>query len=240
MEKNTELNSKTWEEIYENSNFGNRYPSSYLVSLYYRIIKNQIVLHTNRPIKVLDFGCSFGANSKMLMDAGCDVYGIDISTVAIDYCVNELGFDKSKFRVCNVLENNFSIEKEFGKFDLIIASECLYYFTKGDLDILLKKFQDSLYEDGIFYTNMSTYHHELYKDYKEVEPDKDGMTRVESSGTADQPLFVRLIHNKEEMRMVFSCFKEITTLRTICEMTVENESLHYIGRKKNRKLNILV
>ena len=143
-----------------------------------------------------------------------------------------MGFDREKFKACDVMEEGFSIEKEFGKFDLIIASECLYYFTKSDLDILLKKFSACMNDNGIFYANMSTYHHELYQDYKETIPNRDGMTKIESSGTANQPLYVRLVRDKAEMKNIFSCFEEVATLRSVYELASENESLHYIGRKR--------
>ena len=41
---------------------------------------------------MLDFGCSYGANSVVFKNLQCEVYGIDISPKIIDKCIeNGLG-----------------------------------------------------------------------------------------------------------------------------------------------------
>ncbi len=85
---------------------------------------------------------------------------------------------------------------------------------------------------GVFYASMVTYNHGLYRSYKDVLPDEEGMTRILKSGAADKPLYVHIMKDKEDMRNTFSCFKEIAILRTVEEMESEDESLHYIGIKQ--------
>lgn len=127
----TEINGQNWVSIYKETSFGNKYPSSYLVSLYYRIIKNYLPkIEGNRKYRALDFGCSFGANAMMLRDAGLEVYGVDISPDAIKYCIKNGKFDVEHFVSVNLLTEKWPFSK---KMDLIIASEVLYYFSDKDL-----------------------------------------------------------------------------------------------------------
>ena len=77
-------NSETWQDIYKNSSFGNRYPSSYLVSLFHNRIKHMLGPKKAEDTNILDFGCSFGANSMMFNRLGYNTYGIDVSVEAIE------------------------------------------------------------------------------------------------------------------------------------------------------------
>lgn len=157
MDDKTRFNQDRWIEIYEKTNFGNRYPSSYLVSVYHRIIKEHLP-KTKERARVLDFGCSFGANSSMLLDCGLDVYGVDISEEAIKYCTEKKGFDSEKFIACDILSDECKLKDVYSeKFDLIIASEILYYFSSADLDRILHLFNKFLKRDGVIYANMPGY-----------------------------------------------------------------------------------
>ena len=55
------------------------------------------------------------------------------------------------------------------------------------------------------------------------------------SGTADLPLSVRIVEGKEEMREIFQIFEEIVTVRSVLELESENETLHFIGKKVEKK-----
>ena len=65
MEHGTRKNSLAWEKVYKTTNFGNRYPTDGLVSLYHHFVKDKMEA-LERPAKILDFGCSHGANAKFL------------------------------------------------------------------------------------------------------------------------------------------------------------------------------
>lgn len=231
MEQGTQSNSKAWAKVYETTNFGNRYPTDGLVSLYYHFIKER-QYGLAFPVKVLDFACSHGANARFFRDMGFEVYGIDISEEAIEYCVKEQGFDYEKFIACDVLAEDVSLEELFGKFDLIIASECLYYFSNQDLQRLLGKFYACMNEGAILYANMHTWNHQLYRNYQNTRPNEEGLIEVRASGTAALPLWVKIVADKEEMRKLFGCFQEIATVCSVLELESENETLHFIGRKQ--------
>lgn len=229
MRKETKENGKAWARVYEKTDFGNRYPTDGLVSLYYHFIKEHLE-GLSHPIKVLDFACSHGANAKFFSELGFEVYGIDISEKAISYCVQEQGFDREKFVACDVLGENLSLSELFGKFDLIVASECLYYFSKTDFYRLLGKFCKCMKEGAVLYANMHTWNHQLYREYRNVKQNEEGLVEIKSSGTAGVPLWVKIVEDKDEMRDLFGCFEEIATVHSVLELESEIETLHFIGK----------
>lgn len=223
----TEINEQNWVSIYKETSFGNKYPSSYFVSLYYRTIKNYLPLKAeSRRYRVLDFGCSFGANSKVLRDAGLEVYGVDISPDAIKYCIEQEKFERNHFVSKNLLTEKWPFAE---KFDLIIASEVLYYFSNNDLKKLLELFKTHMNPKGVIYANMPSFNHPLYREYVGKEVDTDGLLRIKKSGTADKELFVRVLNDKKEMREIFSNFEEVAILHTVEEFESEVEEFHFIG-----------
>lgn len=224
-------NVSSWKSIYEEGTFGNKYPSSYLVSLIFRLIKDKLPMD-NQTVRVLDFGCSFGANAKMLRDLGFEVYGIDISDIAVKHCIEKCGFDKNHFKAINLLEVD-DVKTIFGiEFDLIIASECLYYFSQRDLNRLFDKFNQMMTDKAVIYGNMQTFNYGFYKGCKEKGPNEDGMYRIETSGAADKPLYVNLVEGKDDTRKIFECFDVLYVLRHLEEVDDEYETIHCIARKR--------
>lgn len=233
MEEGTKRNSRAWSEVYRTTAFGNAYPTDGLVSIYHHFIKKELT-GAAHPLKVLDFACSHGANAKFFESLGFDVYGIDISKEAIDYCIQEQGFDPEKFTACDILSGERSVKEMFGAFDLVIASECLYYFSEKDLNRLLQKFSGCMKEGAVFYANMHTWNHQLYRNYEKAGKNAEGLTEIPKSGTAGFPLGVRIVEDKEEMRKLFGIFQEIATVRSVLELEAESETLHFIGKKAER------
>ncbi|MCI7107491.1 MAG: class I SAM-dependent methyltransferase [Agathobacter sp.] len=223
----TEINGQNWVSIYKETSFGNKYPSSYLVSLYYRIIKNYLPkIEGNRKYRALDFGCSFGANAMMLRDAGLEVYGVDISPDAIKYCIKNGKFDVEHFVSVNLLTEKWPFSK---KMDLIIASEVLYYFSDKDLKKLLDLFKTHMVSKGLLYANMPSFNHPLYREYSRKKATSEGLLRIQKSQTADRELFVRVLSDKTEMKEIFSQFDEIGIFHTVEEFESETEEFHFIG-----------
>ncbi len=230
MEEGTKKNSRAWSEIYRTTAFGNAYPTDGLVSIYHHFIKKELK-GAGHPLKVLDFACSHGANAKFFANLGFDVYGVDISKEAIDFCIQKQGFGPEQFVACDILNEERPVKEMFGTFDLIIASECLYYFAEKDLQRLLQEFQDCMKDGAVFYGNMHTWNHQLYRNYRQTNRNEEGLTEIPESGTAGLPLGVRIVENKEEMRKLFGVFQEKAIVRSVLELESENETLHFIGKK---------
>jgi len=210
-------NSKTWSELYDHTSFGNKYPLSYLVSLFHTRVKPEI--QKRKPLEdgnVLDFACSLGANSKVYQDLGMNVYGIDISKTAIAKAIWGGIGDDNHFKAANLLEPELKVGDLFlgVKFDFVIASECLYYFKNDERRELISKLSDAMSEEGIFYANMPTYDFSIYQAYKEVPKDADGMIEVRESGRISSSLMVNLPRNKDEMVSMFEPLKAIDIMTT--------------------------
>lgn len=200
--------------------------SQYLPSFYQKRIEGR-----RRAVEGTGFCLQPRGKRKVFESLGFEVYGIDISKEAVDYCIQEQGFDSEKFTSCDILSGERSLKEMFGTFDLVIASECLYYFSEKDLSRLLQEFNDSMKEGAIFYANMHTWNHQLYRSYEKAEKNAEGLTEIPESGTAGLPLGVRIVENKEEMKKLFGIFQEIATVRSVLELESESETLHFIGKK---------
>lgn len=209
-------NSKTWQDIYENTDFGNKYASSYLVTLFHRRVKPELLKYKKlTEMNVLDFGCSLGANSAIFKNIGMNTFGIDVSERAIEKIISN-GEDSTHFKAANILSEDTNLSSLFGsiKFDFIVASECMYYFKNEERGKILDQFYRSMDKRGILYANMPTYETSLYGKYKEIDKDQDGMIEVKESGSISKCLFVNLPRDEIEMISMFKPFKVVDLMKT--------------------------
>lgn len=219
-------NIKAFDDMYAND-WGNKYPTDGLVSYYHNIIKPNLCSTQN--IKVLDFGCSLGANTKFFADLGFDVYGIDSSVNAIKRCIYINKFEPSHFKCCNILEKGNEINNLFDiKFDLIVALNVLPYFSNNDLKLVLEQFCQVMSLGAIFYSNMYT----MRREWK-VGERIDDMYLAEQSGSVGLDTYLNLVEDKNDTEQLFSTFfSTIAVTHTIVEgIDGENESIHYFGKK---------
>lgn len=100
--------------------------------------RNKVPAHGN--LKILDVGCGTGVNAKYFKEMGHDVFGIDISKVAIDNFV-KTGFDGMQ---CDILKG---IPKEDNSFDLVFASEVIEHVE--DYEFFLSELRRVLKKDGL-------------------------------------------------------------------------------------------
>lgn len=224
-------NSTAWSEVYDTSEFGNKYPSSYLVSLFHSRIKPILLKSKNSlgEINVLDFGCSIGANSKVYQDMGINTYGIDVSERVIERLIRGGVGDADHFKAINLLKADIELDSVFPgvKFDFIIASECMYYFKNLERQQILEKMMRSMSKDAILYVSMPTYDVPLYKAYKDIAKDKDGMVEVKESGSIKHSLFVNLPRSREELEDMFKPFKTIDIMTVNAPIYSEEDMVEY-------------
>lgn len=126
--------------------------------------------------------------------------------MAIEKCIKK-GFDKDKFKTIDVLkENDFKLQDVFGtKFDIIFASEVLYYFNDDDMRKVLKIFNDAMSNNGIIMASMITYNHPYYRKYKINE--KRRFVNVKDNNSIKEPLFVNILNGKEDIKELFDLFE---------------------------------
>ena len=112
------------------------------------IIFSILKKNTNRNnLKILDFGCGVGINTKMLSNFG-NVTCFDQSTEAIKYL-------KKKFNNSEKISIVDSLDNCNGLFDLIIASEVLEHIEDDEKEI--KKLHKLLKPDGLFLATVPAY-----------------------------------------------------------------------------------
>ena len=229
-------NSKAWYEVYDQTDFGNKYPFSYLVTLFHRRIKPVLTKDKKlADLKVLDFGCSYGANSIVFQNAGCEVFGIDISPKTIEGCIAKKLGDSDHFKCMNLLSCE-SLDEIFPgvQFDLIVASECMYYFTDREHRELLDKFVRGLSPNGMIYASYPSFDTLIYRNYAATERNADGMIEIAQSGSIEHNLFVNLPDDQEDLRKRYAGFQIIDILQSnLPVFSSENEmEYHVIAQKE--------
>ena len=99
--------------------------------------------------KLLDVGCSYGAFLKSCERAGFDIYGIDLSSEAIDCCRRDLGFSNvihGDFMSADYPENSFDVVSSFGTLEHIVSPI-----------EFIKKVRRVLVPGGIFFVSTLNY-----------------------------------------------------------------------------------
>ena len=110
----------------------------------YSILKNNI---RKNDLKILDFGCGVGVNTKMLTEFG-DVTCFDPSPEAIKFLKRKFNNDK-KVLVEDSLDNCSE------KFDLIIAADVVEHIENDNEEII--KLHKLLKSDGLFFATVPAY-----------------------------------------------------------------------------------
>lgn len=224
-------NINAWKNIYNSSDFGNIYPSSDMVSIFHNVIKPVMKRKNN---KVLDFGCSIGANTKVFADMGFEVYGIDISQKAISKCVERNGFPKENFTVADILTSDKTVKELFGvEFDLILALNCLYYFSNKGIDSALTQFAEVMGENSVFYANLHTSNTYFLKNDFQHAPNDDGLLMVAENGNVKKKMYYNVVNSKKETEDKFHILKKVEICQSSLELNGKTvESLHYIGKRR--------
>jgi len=72
--------------------------------------------------RILEIGCAEGVFTEKLASMAESILGVDISQIAIDRAIEDNKYSNIEFQCVNIERTDL-----FGKFDLIICSEVLYY-----------------------------------------------------------------------------------------------------------------
>lgn len=93
----------------------------------------------------LELGCALGAFTEMLAPRCRELVAVDISAVAVKAAAERLsGFPGVR---CEV--RNLPSDLPAGKFDLIVASDVLCYWTRDDIRSAVRWFDESLNPGGV-------------------------------------------------------------------------------------------
>jgi len=98
--------------------------------------------------KILDLGCGPGHHSKLLLENGFDVDGIDLSPEMISIAKEEEL--EGNFQVMDILDLKF----EKNTFNGIWASASLIHISKTNLKPVLKQLKKILVKEGVLYISL--------------------------------------------------------------------------------------
>jgi len=94
--------------------------------------------------RVLELGCAVGSFTELLAPLATDVLAVDVSPAAVEHVARRLRDHP------NVRAQAMTIPAEFpeGKFDLVVASDVLYYLPVEDVRRCLERIETVLDEGG--------------------------------------------------------------------------------------------
>lgn len=215
-------NQKVYDKKF-NEGWGSYYPDSNIITFFHRYIKDRIP--ENKVCRVLDFGCGRGANLEFLVDMGFEVYGIDISTEAIEICRKNERFKGSNFIQADIINDKTLAESFDVKFDIIIATASLTYLKRDDIKEVIRQFKEVLTDEGLI---MATFF-EKQSAYSQ-QKDENGMvctTRI----NLDIEHYTFILENREELRSLFKDYNEMVVGDTqITFPDFEAKTTYYIGQ----------
>ena len=196
-----QTNANIWSEIYNAGQNNLSYPNENLVRYFHYLFANK------KPdnLKLLDYGFGSGANLKHLKNFGFDVYGLEVSSAAIEMTLSKMGpeFDKEKLLL---LEDNLDLKFPENYFDIIVAWQVLYYNSFDSLLDLLDKLYALLKPGGFFIGTMAR-----NEDYSIVNSDAISKFERISNGKLGNQKGSRIISvsGEEDIKLIFKVFNNI-------------------------------
>ena len=201
-------NNNYWSEPYNAENV-----ESYIFRLKGGLLDKFI---SKKKIKVLDYGCGFGAQIKYLIEKhNYEGYGVDIAKYAINSCHKIMPKLKKNFKLigsaCNENDDFFNV-----KFDLIIANQSLYYLDDADLQLRLKSLKKMLKPGGHIFASMMSIKNSYFKmsvckkknsDFRELlHSDPEYKKRHKKKYNK---CYINFIKDKKSLIKKFSLFQKI-------------------------------
>ncbi len=150
------MKKNTWNEVYSKNFSGMWYPSEGVVKFTARYLKRKIGIKKydiKKDVRrILDVGCGNGRHVVFFAEHGYDVYGIDISSKAIEIAntwisMNELN---ANVKVGNIEKLRFDDEY----FDVVILHEVLDHVTFSNAKKSMNEIKRVLTANGYIYITL--------------------------------------------------------------------------------------
>lgn len=183
---------------------------SYIFRLHGKILKP----HFNLPklgTSLLDFGCGQGAAANFFHTTGYDVYACDAAAGDIDI---------ARIRFPHIQHKFYTTDRDPKKadyfrgrqFDVITACQALYYFSKSDFLILMKKIYDALKPGGVFFASMmSSDDGEFYPNSQKTDDEWLRVVSFKNTRFNCSDYYMFFVENEKDLCSKFSMFKPIFT-----------------------------
>ena len=178
---------------------------------------------------LLDFGCGQGAAVNFFNKNKINAYGVDISLTDLNHAKKKYANIKDKFIHTKSL-NDLKKKIKKKKFDVIIASQSLYYLSNKDMEELLYFLKKLMNKNGIIFASMISNKSSLFKN---SEVFKYGLRKVYSKNKKDFH-FMNFTKNVVSLKNRFKDFKEINSgYYSVCFDQKNDINHHYtfIGKK---------
>ena len=107
--------------------------------------------------RILDMGCGWGKDAKILVQAGFSVLGIDLSPEMIMAAKNYA--PEVKFQIMDIENMDVSV----ADYDGVWANASLLHISKEKIKLVLRKINEILKDDGIFYLSLKQGEGEVVK-----------------------------------------------------------------------------
>lgn len=228
MNEYLSCNKEYWSKGYAAGNV-----ESHIFRMFGRILKYEFGQDGTHGERTLDFGCGQGATSFFFRRNGYEVFGVDISEVDIDVAKQSIPDQAGNFLV---IPSKPSADDMFfgGNFDLITASQSLYYLDNDDLAVRLNTLNNMLKDDGFVYFTMMGKKHYMFEHAKE---DKNGLWKVDFNlpRLEAKNYYLQFMDSEEDMVEKFKIFEPIHIGYYDHKLrSDEGSGFHYtfFGRKK--------
>jgi len=147
----------SWEnKVYSKGKQISHYPHNLVISL---VASN--LFPVKKGSKMLDLGCGTGNNAKFMAENGFQVYGIDGSSTAIDYCIKE--FKRLKLKGDFIKGDFIDLPYKDNFFDFVLDRESLYDNEYEVVKKVIGKVYKKLKVGGLF---ISFIHNSYIKGYR--------------------------------------------------------------------------
>lgn len=220
-------NTLSYDEKYSNG-YGGLYPEGHVIRFYEKFLKYEFGIDGSNGEKVLDFGCGNGTHQKYFASKGFEVFGVDISEVAIKQAKDLFVENEKNF---HVISEGADITGLFGnRFDIIFSNQALYYLNNTQLRNILFQMDSLLKPNGIvFFTMIGTQNY--YYDFS--RENHDGLRTVVLSGRLNETTDINFIDSEKNLVDTFSMFDTNFVGHYDCLMR-EGSGFHwkYIGVKR--------
>jgi SAM-dependent methyltransferase len=216
-----------WEKIHKEG--WGRYPSEDLVSFLCRYKKNSPDFKKHN--KILDIGCGAGANTKMMIDEGFDVFALDGSKHAITNAKKLIYPRKAKFFVADFLDIDNLFAPDF--FDIICDSVSIYANSTANINLILKKVAAILNKNGYFYSSCFSKLSIGQEKGKEIEKD----TFIDAPSGVFKNRGLSHFYSEKSVRNLYGKYFKIesldTSYQTLYNRTAKIGKFVLICRKKS-------
>jgi ubiquinone/menaquinone biosynthesis C-methylase UbiE len=217
-------NGAVWEDIYSNGKSINRVPYTEVLTFIARMFKGEYV---NK--KILEIGCGVGNNLLFASwEYGFDVYGIDISSTAIQVAKDNFHTKGIKYSVLSV-GDAMSLEFDNNYFDAVIerggSLQCST-FDKGKK--IVEEVYSVLKKNGYFYTTITSQDH-------------NGKYLGNGAFKNDDHDGIRQFYSNHQILELLSKNFKIIEWRKLEDYNVlkntRTATIHHIGSQKKEKKN---